>query len=229
MEVCKDFFADHEICGAPVSVVVPASGKGALLIANISGATDPLLLHTYSVRLVVQCAVEHAGRVTEAVALAGGIRCAGVTAHNIAVLELPMDDCDTFDISSSLATCLPLIAAARDRGEAALVNCAAGRSRSATVVIAHLMQYGAHTLVDAWTLLRSVRPFAYPNLGFTVQLMALEEEIRCGVCSLTPGLLRSHTSYICNFDEDEGQEWILEKLAARRAKRELHAARESVE
>ena len=47
-----------------------------------------------------------------------------------------------------------------------VVNCSAGVSRSATVVLAWLISRKEMTLFDAFTFLRSKRRFVYPNKGF---------------------------------------------------------------
>jgi len=201
--------------GPPVSTIIDATDfRGGLLHANIAGATDPLVLNEYCVRLVVQCAAELSGRVQEVATFAESI--AGHAAGSIIVLDVPMDDDDAFDIGPALSITLPQIARTRACGGTVLVNCAAGRSRSAAVILAHLMESEAgpggtpFTLAKAWRLLRSKRPFAYPNLGFTVQLMAREPEV-----SIAPDLLRSHYGYrLLFYDDAEGQAWVSGKIAA---------------
>ena len=201
--------------GPPVSTIVDATDlRGGLLHANIAGATDPLVLKEYSVRLVVQCAAELSGRVQDVATFAE--RIAGHAAGSITVLDVPMDDDDVFDIEPALSVALPQIARMRASGGTVLVNCAAGRSRSAAVILAHLMDSEAgpdgapFTLAKAWVYLRSKRPLAYPNLGFTVQLMAREPE-----ASIAPDMLRRHYGYMLLFDDDvEGQDWVSGKMAA---------------
>lgn len=51
-----------------------------------------------------------------------------------------------------------------------LVHCYAGQSRSAALVIAHLMAAQGLGLMDAWALTRAARPCAQPNSGFLRQL-----------------------------------------------------------
>ena len=55
-----------------------------------------------------------------------------------------------------------------------VVNCAAGVSRSATVVLAWLMSRKKMTLFDAFAFLRSKRRFVYPNKGFWELLISLD-------------------------------------------------------
>jgi hypothetical protein len=54
------------------------------------------------------------------------------------------------------------------------VACAAGISRSATLVLAYLMKREGLSLPVACTLVRSVRPIVQPNHGFMWQLVEFE-------------------------------------------------------
>ena len=64
------------------------------------------------------------------------------------------------------------------------VHCRAGISRSATVVIAYLVQEEHWALREAIDHVRSVRPSVAPNLGFLVMLMSIERRVH-GSDSLT--------------------------------------------
>jgi atypical dual specificity phosphatase len=55
-----------------------------------------------------------------------------------------------------------------------LVHCAAGISRSPTVVMAWLILYRAHTFDDAWTRVARARNFIRPNAYFVSLLRALK-------------------------------------------------------
>lgn len=220
----ESLFQGDPPSGPPVSVIEEAiPGRGGLLLANITGASDPVILVDHRVRLLVQCAAEYSGDVAGAAAHAE--RIAGLDTGAVKVLELNMDDDDLFDLGPALAVALPRMATVRASGETVLVNCAAGRSRSASVVLAHLM---THASVDggaprsfrgAWAALRSARPFAYPNLGFTVQLLAREP---AAAPSLPPDALRLHYGFRLLFDSDaEGLGWVEGKLAAVRSRLSL--------
>lgn len=56
------------------------------------------------------------------------------------------------------------------RGEKVLVMCAAGRSRSATVVLAYLSIYGNMSLAQAWKHLKQCRPVVDPHIELVVAL-----------------------------------------------------------
>jgi len=58
------------------------------------------------------------------------------------------------------------------------VHCKAGKSRSATVVIAYLMKVEHWSLNKAYTYLKDLRPNISPNLGFMSALLEMEAEIK---------------------------------------------------
>jgi protein phosphatase slingshot len=71
-------------------------------------------------------------------------------------------------------------------GTGVLVHCFAGRSRSATLIIAFLMETQSLTLTEAAEKLKSKRPEIKPNMSFVCQVrFPLEASLR-GVHDLTP-------------------------------------------
>lgn len=80
----------------------------------------------------------------------------------IAILKPVLDDC------------LPEIRVALVANEAVLVHCGAGKSRSASVIIAYLMVYENMKMADAIKLLKRVRPIISPNASFLEQLEKLD-------------------------------------------------------
>jgi len=77
---------------------------------------------------------------------------------------------------------------------AVLVHCKAGVSRSASVILAYLMEYCAYSLKDAFLMMVRLRPLITPNPGFMQQLATYEKE----VCSAsTPSIdMRKYVSWI---------------------------------
>ena len=63
------------------------------------------------------------------------------------------------------------------QGGKCLVHCQYGVSRSATIVIAYLMEYLKYSLEEAYVMTKSRRPQANPNEGFWRQLQAYEKEL----------------------------------------------------
>lgn len=66
----------------------------------------------------------------------------------------------------------------REKGDKVLVHCAAGRSRSASIVIAYLMNRLDLTLAQALQFVKSKRPQVSPNSSFMKELKAYEDDLR---------------------------------------------------
>lgn len=64
------------------------------------------------------------------------------------------------------------------REQPVLVHCRAGVSRSASTVIAYLIEYQGYSLHDAFFLVRSHRAVITPNVGFMEKLGEFEERVR---------------------------------------------------
>jgi protein-tyrosine phosphatase len=93
--------------------------------------------------------------------------------------QVPIQDCETANIIMYFpATNLFLHHHLRERQHSVLVHCRAGISRSATIVLAYLMQFHDLSLDEAITTVRSRRPIVQPNVGFMAQLRAWEAELR---------------------------------------------------
>jgi len=60
-----------------------------------------------------------------------------------------------------------------------LVHCVAGVSRSATLCLAYLTRYHC-TLQEAWSHVKTIRPWVRPNYSFMEQLMEWETVVRPG-------------------------------------------------
>lgn len=63
-------------------------------------------------------------------------------------------------------------------GGALLVHCMQGVSRSASVVIAYLMESGNMSMDEALALVQSRREVANPNRGFSKHLRKIESKLR---------------------------------------------------
>lgn len=94
--------------------------------------------------------------------------------------QISMRDESEEDLLAHLGPALSIIRDARVAGKQILVHCYAGVSRSAAVVIAHLMTEARGRgdapswLAAAYRIVRSARPAVEPNPGFMRQLMAFE-------------------------------------------------------
>ena len=92
--------------------------------------------------------------------------------HFLDYKYIPMDDSPSQDLLSNLPEALDFIQTQLEQGHTVLVHCAAGISRSASVVIAYLMSHGM-SLEQAYGYVKSRRPIVQPNPGFMQQLNSL--------------------------------------------------------
>ncbi|KCV72864.1 hypothetical protein H696_00437 [Fonticula alba] len=88
--------------------------------------------------------------------------------------HLPIRDNLEEDIMQYFEPAFKYIDACRERSEKVLVHCAAGRSRSPTVVMAYLIAREGWTLAKAYEHVQNQRPFVCPNLGFMFILAECE-------------------------------------------------------
>jgi len=86
-------------------------------------------------------------------------------------------DSPDFDLSACFEECFEFIDDHRRKGHNVLVHCVAGVSRSATIVIAYLMQSQDIDLWQAQEDVRRIRSVIRPNQGFMNQLKKYEKEI----------------------------------------------------
>ena len=97
----------------------------------------------------------------------------GVTYMHVSVKDAPEQN-----ISSWFERCIRFIRTALSGPGAVLVHCHAGISRSATVIIAYLMNSRSMSYPLAVGLVHTVRPTINPNFGFVQQLQDYAETLR---------------------------------------------------
>jgi rhodanese-related sulfurtransferase len=94
--------------------------------------------------------------------------------HNIRYCQIPVRDHAGADILTYLPGATTFLDNNLRQGTSVLVHCEMGVSRSATVVLAYLMQYHNMTRDQSYVILKQRRPSINPNEGFWQQLMIWE-------------------------------------------------------
>jgi protein-tyrosine phosphatase len=88
--------------------------------------------------------------------------------------RLVIDDDRNENISQYFSKVHKIISEADVDNKNVIVHCAAGISRSATLVLAYLMIENKWEYEEAYLFLKSKRPIIEPNVGFITQLRDLE-------------------------------------------------------
>uniref|UniRef100_A0AC34FV97 Protein-tyrosine-phosphatase n=1 Tax=Panagrolaimus sp. ES5 TaxID=591445 RepID=A0AC34FV97_9BILA len=97
---------------------------------------------------------------------------------DVEYLDVKIDDDERADIKKYFVEAASFIRKAKDSGGKALVYCAAGISRSASICIMYLAIEENMTIKDAYIEIGKVRPIICPNLGFWRQMIDYEIEKR---------------------------------------------------
>jgi len=92
---------------------------------------------------------------------------------SITYMRVPIADCGSVILSDYFQAVFQFITNALDTNGRILVHCFAGKSRSASFVIAYLMEFQNMNYVDAFKHVQTHRAVVEPNLGFQLQLHTL--------------------------------------------------------
>lgn len=94
--------------------------------------------------------------------------------------RVPVEDDPTHKIAVYFDDVADLVETARRRGSGSVIHCAAGVSRSTTLVLAYLLKYTDMSLLEAFRHTRTIRPVIRPNMGFMKQLIEYEGTVQTG-------------------------------------------------
>ncbi|KAK0403838.1 hypothetical protein QR680_017150 [Steinernema hermaphroditum] len=104
--------------------------------------------------------------------------------EGVEYLHLPMDDNELQNIRQYFDSTADFIQKAAEKGGKVLVYCAAGVSRSATIVMMYLVIKEKMNLREAFTIVNKIRPIIAPNLGFWRQMIEYEQKHNHGKASV---------------------------------------------
>jgi protein-tyrosine phosphatase len=114
--------------------------------------------------------------VTHILTVAQGIHPKFPTLFNYKIVNIL--DSPTANLKQHFPSCIKFIRDAIEEGGCVLVHCFAGVSRSATIVIAYLMQEYGMSNREAFQFVRQKRYFIHPNDGFKRQLQQFHRELQ---------------------------------------------------
>lgn len=104
--------------------------------------------------------------------------CYGLTAQQgVEYAIVNIADSEACDISAHFDRVTSFMDEAHREGHSVLSHCAAGVSRSTSLVLAWMMRYKKLTLREAYTKVRKQRSFVCPNSGFVKQLLQYEKQL----------------------------------------------------
>lgn len=141
----------------------PKKKKGGLYLGSAEAARNTKLLKALNIRAVMTVAEELDIKYEEE--------------DLISHLNVEVRDDGTDRISKFFDDCCDFIAEKRKSGVSVLVHCAAGISRSATIVIAYLMKKKGYSMKGACDLTSSKRGIVMPNPGFLQQLEDYQKKL----------------------------------------------------
>ena len=92
-------------------------------------------------------------------------------------IKFAVGDAPDQDISQFFEESNAFVTRCLEDGGKVLIHCAAGISRSTTVLCAYLMKTTGQNLDDVLKHVRTKRPIATPNMGFREQLKKYQAEL----------------------------------------------------
>ena len=147
--------------------MAPASDMPSLIdtgiyLGNIDHATTKSVVQEAGINVIINC--------TESLQ---SIEFDGVEFHRVSIKDSISEDAARFFDETS-----DLIDAYLADGKKILIHCAAGISRSPTILAAYLMRSRGMSCDEALGFIRHARPIVDPNIGFVIQLCAYEARLR---------------------------------------------------
>ena len=161
-----EFFQRAATAGSARRYAVTSATLGTVYIGSVKAFWNTAWLKSNHVTHVLNCA----GNLHKAFGPRQDEALGRALDSGIQVMTLPWRDHCFTDIQPILPTALRFVAQARRSGGACLVHCAAGRSRSATVVVAYDMLMRGCSVSDSVSRMVKRHKTTQPNPGFLEQL-----------------------------------------------------------
>ncbi|EJD02635.1 phosphatases II [Fomitiporia mediterranea MF3/22] len=155
----------------PINEVIAADsrkGTGALYIGSWFASVDPELLATYNIQQIV--------------AIIDSSMCFVPPSEGRGAYKIPLEDSSRADLKPHLDGACRFIAEQLEKGNNVLVHCQQGISRSASIIVAYLIQEEEMSYDEALATVKSKRLCVQPNCGFERTLRTWEKEIRQTSC-----------------------------------------------
>lgn len=95
---------------------------------------------------------------------------------NVIYYILPIEDSTKQNILSYISDAMTFIKQSQNEDSNILIHCMAGKSRSASFVIAYLIKYYGYTYHKAYKYVKSIRSVCRPNVYFVKQLKEYEKK-----------------------------------------------------
>ena len=144
-------------------ILEKTDSTGTLYLSDFSAAMEKNKLKREGVKTVLTVAI--------------GLNIQYNPASGIKHYTYPAFDIESFDLSKYFEETYEAIESGLKNG-GVLVHCAAGISRSATIVIAYLMKKNKWSYQEAYNFVRKKRNVICPNSGFVRQLRNYEKKLK---------------------------------------------------
>lgn len=171
--------------------VLPCCGKlGSVYLGNLDSALDIQQLKSKKIKSVLtlgsNITIDYRKRIKAYEKKSVSSSCSSMSSDSncsssggpfqVNSLVIDVDDQQYSDLSRHFHRTHAFLSQTRLQGNV-LVHCMMGVSRSATVLIAYLMQHDGLSHQEAFQLVKSRRGCVQPNKGFTRQLNELEQSL----------------------------------------------------
>ncbi|CAD8162152.1 unnamed protein product [Paramecium pentaurelia] len=157
----------------PINLILSEKERGKLFLGNLDCLINQQILETNNINCILSICTE------EKI----------IVGPKYQQIYLDIHDNMNSQISKVFERSYLFIENALKSQQNVLIHCAAGISRSATLVLAYLMKTYQQTLEQALRFLKQKRPYVRPNPGFLLQLLDYETMLHgCITSTLGPEL-----------------------------------------